>query len=282
MNFDLDGALGTIQEWVNGFIASLPNLVVAVLIIVGFYFLARLVRKLILSMTESRERSQSVGIVIGRLSFGLIVILGFLIALMILIPSFTPGQLLGALGVSSIAIGFAFKDILQNFLAGILILLTEPFRIGDQVVVGEFEGTVTEIETRATKMTTYDGRLVVIPNADMYTDSVTVNTAFDRRRSEYDFGIGYEDDIDKAKEILRDVIAATDGVDESRGIDLLTMEFADSSVNIRARWWTDPTIRDVLTVHDRIMSEVKRRFDAAGINIPFPIRTVYLNEASDG
>ena len=281
MNIDLGAALATLEGWVNGFIAALPNLVVAILIVVAFIFLARLIRKVILKMTVSKNRSASLGVVIGRLAFGVTIITGFLIALMVLIPSFTPGQLVGALGISSIAIGFAFKDILQNFLAGILILLTEPFQLGDQVAVGDYEGTVLNIETRATKIKTYDGRLVVIPNADMFTDSVTVNTAFDRRRSEYDVGIGYGDDIAKAKAILHEVITSTDGVLSDPAPDFLTVEFADSSVKIKTRWWTAPEIADVWPIRDAIMSEVKIRFDAEGIDLPFPIRTVYLEKETE-
>ena len=91
---------------------------------------------------------------------------------------------------------------MQNFLAGILILLTEPFEINDQIVFKSFEGTVENIETRATTIRTYDGRRIVIPNAELFTNSVTVNTAFDKRRIEYDFGIGYGDDIDHAKQLI--------------------------------------------------------------------------------
>ena len=85
------------------------------------------------------------------------------------------------LGIGSVAIGFAFRDILQNFLAGILLLVTQPFRIGDQIVASNYEGTVEDIQTRATFIRTYDGRHVVVPNADLFTDTVVVNTAFEHR-----------------------------------------------------------------------------------------------------
>ncbi len=94
-------------------------------------------------------------------------------------------------GIGGVAIGFAFKDIFQNFLAGILILVTRPFRVGDQIVFKEYEGTVEDIQTRATSLKTYDGRRVIIPNGELYTNSLTVNTAFPRRRWQYDVGIGY-------------------------------------------------------------------------------------------
>jgi small conductance mechanosensitive channel len=105
-----------------------------------------------------------------------------------------PGDLFADLGVSSVAIGFAFKDILQNMLAGILILLRQPFEVGDQIVSGGHECTVEKVETRATMIKTYDGRSVDIPNFDIYTDSVVVNTAFDIRLWQYDIGMGCNDD----------------------------------------------------------------------------------------
>lgn len=276
MNFSLDAAIRTLQEWGNSLIASLPNIVVAVLIVLLFVLIARVLRNFIHRSTEKHERSKNVGLVVGRLVFGLTIVVGFFIALTILIPSFTAGELVSALGITSIAIGFAFKDILQNFLAGILILLTEPFRLGDQIIVNDFEGTVVNIETRATKIRTYDNRLVVIPNANMFTDSVTVNTAFELRRTDFDFGIAYEDDIDAAKEIILEVMRSTEGVAPDPAPDVLTVALADSSVNIRGRWWTEPTILSVLQVQDRVVSAVKKRFDAAGITIPFPIRTLYM------
>ncbi|MFP3354118.1 mechanosensitive ion channel, partial [Pseudoalteromonas sp. SIMBA_153] len=95
---------------------------------------------------------------------------------------FTPAKLIGALGIGSVAIGFAFKDIFQNLLSGILLLISEPFRIGDQIVSGDYEGTVEDIKIRATTIRTYDGRQVVIPNSDLYTSALTVNTAYKQRR----------------------------------------------------------------------------------------------------
>ncbi len=276
MNLSLEAAIETLQGWGNGLIGMLPNIVVALLLLVLFFYLGKGIRSLIISATEKHQRSKNVGMVVGRLAFGTTILVGFFIALMIIIPSFTAGELFATLGFGSVAIGFAFKDILQNFLAGILILLTEPFRIGDQIIVNEFEGTVMTIETRATKIKTYDSRMVVIPNASMFTDSVTVNTAYDLRRTQFDFGIDYRDDIDQAKKIMLEVMNATDGVAADPAPDVLTVALADSSVNIRGRWWTDPKIKNVLDVQDVIVSTVKKRFDEAGITIPWPIRTLVI------
>jgi small-conductance mechanosensitive channel len=145
-------------------------------------------------------------LVLGRLSQGIIILVGLFVALSIVIPSFKAGDLVQLLGISGVAIGFAFRDILQNFLAGILILLTEPFEINDQIVFKNFEGTVENIQTRATTIRTYDGRRIVIPNSELFTNAVTVNTAFENRRLEYDVGIGYGDNIDQAKELMLEAV----------------------------------------------------------------------------
>ncbi|WP_292456367.1 mechanosensitive ion channel domain-containing protein [Methylibium sp.] len=126
-------------------------------------------------------------------------------------------------------IGFAFRDILQNFLAGILLLLNEPFRIGDQIMMKEFEGTVEEIQTRATFIKTYDGRRVVIPNGDLSTNSVTVNTARDTRRLEYDFGIGYGDNPAQAKKLLLDTLQGLPGVLQDPPPDVLVVDLTEHS-----------------------------------------------------
>ena len=126
-----------------------------------------------------------------------------LVACVIVFPSVNPADALATLGIGSVAVGFAFKDILQNLFAGVLLLLRRPFRRGDQIVVKDYEGTVEHIESRATHIKTYDGRRVIIPNSDIYTSPVTVNTAFPIRRDQFDVGIGYGDDVDLATRVDR-------------------------------------------------------------------------------
>ncbi|PLS21271.1 mechanosensitive ion channel family protein, partial [Neptunicoccus cionae] len=184
-----------IDAWLDGLFKLLPNIAVAIVVLVIFWLIAKGVSSLVRRYASKRDRP-SLADVGGSLVKWAIVIIGVMLAVTIVAPTISPGDLIAGLGVSSVAIGFAFKDILQNMLAGILILLRQPFEIGDQIVSGGHEGTVERIETRATLIKTYDGRRVVIPNADIYTDSVVVNTAFETRRSEYDIGIGCNDDWD--------------------------------------------------------------------------------------
>lgn len=281
MEVNISTALAKINEMVNGFIAALPSIFVAAIVFLLFFFLATWTKSLVERISDRSGLEKNASLLMGRLSRWLVIFFGILIVLSIVIPSFEPGQLIQLLGIGGIAIGFAFRDIAQNFLAGILILLTRPFRIGDQIIVNDYEGTVEEIETRATVIKTYDNRRVVIPNADLFTDSVTVNTAFEKRRSEYDVGIGYSDDIDLAKKLILEAIQNIDEVLPDPAPEALTLELGDSSINIRARWWTKPVRGEVIHAHDKVVTAIKKRLDANGVDIPFPIRTVFFNDETE-
>jgi len=199
----------------------------------------------------------------------------------IIFPSIKPADLLSTLGIGSIAIGFAFKDILQNWLAGLLILIRQPFTTGDQIVVSGYEGTVQHIEARATLIKTYDGRLVVIPNADVYSKAVTVNTAFEKRRSEYAFGIGYGDDIGRATQVILGALATVEGVEKDPAPDVLPWELGASSVDIKVRWWTDSRRSNVVLVRSRVVGALKTALSEAGIDLPFPTQTVLLHDQTE-
>lgn len=286
MDFDLTAALQSLRGMAIGFLRQLPYILIALLVFALFYVGARLTRRAIRSLAQRRRRHRNVGLVLGRLAESGLMLVGTLVALVIAIPSFQPAQLIQILGISGVAIGFAFRDILQNFLAGLLILLTEPFRLGDQIVVGGYEGTVEEIETRATFIRTYDGRRVVIPNSALFTQSVTVNTAFDKRRLQYDIGIGYGDDIACAQAVILEALSGVHGVLQDPAPEALVVDLAGSSVNIRARWWINPPLRtDVMSSMNEALHAIKNALTAAGIDLPFPTRQVLLHdqtEATDG
>jgi len=171
---------------------------------------------------------------------------------------------------------------LQNFLAGILLLASEPFRIGDQIVIGSFEGTVEDIQTRATFIKTYDGRRVVIPNSNLFTNSVTVNTAHEQSRLEYDFCLGFGDDIAQAKVILLQVVQSVPGVLKEPAPDVLVVQLAESSINVRLRWWVQPPRQfDVLTSHDLVLEKAAAALLAAGIDIPFPTQQILFHDQTE-
>ena len=286
MNFDLSEATASLQSLIKGFVERVPYILIGLVVFFIFFFLGKLVRSLVRKISERNRQHYSLGLVLGRLAQGVIIFIGLLVALVIAIPGFTPGQLVNVLGLSSVAFGFAFRDILQNFLAGILILLSEPFRIGDQIKINEFEGTVKEIQTRATFIHTYDGRTVVIPNSNLFTNSVIVNTANEKRRMQYDIGIGYSDSIAQAKKIMLDVMNGIDDVLKDPAPDVLVVDLAGSSVNIRVRYWIAPPRQaDVLQTQDKVLEQIKNALTKAGIDLPFPTQQILWHdqtEATDG
>ncbi|CAN5770753.1 mechanosensitive ion channel family protein [soil metagenome] len=278
LNFD--PTINKLREMLDGFLSSLPNLVAAVLVAVGVFVLSKGLRESIRQVLRRSGASEYAGLIIGRIAQWFVLAFGVLVSVSILFPSINAETLVGILGLGSLAIGFAFRDIAQNFLAGVLILLTQPFKIGDQIDINGFEGTVQDIQTRATFIRTYDGRVVVVPNADFLTDTVVVNTAYEIRRSEYDVGIGYPDDMLLAKRLIIAAVRDLEGVLKEPGPDVLTVDLSDSSVNLRVRWWTDSNRSDVVATSDRVITAVKLALDEGGVNIPFPIRTVYLNQVT--
>jgi small conductance mechanosensitive channel len=283
---EISAVWNKIQGMANDFIILLPNIVLATIVFAIFLFIARTLKRLVRRLTRDRRQAHNLGLVLGRLAQGAVILIGLFIALSIVIPSLKASDLVQLLGISGVAIGFAFRDILQNFLAGILILLTEPFKIDDQIVFKDFEGTVEQIQTRATTIRTYDGRRIVIPNSELFTNSVIVNTAFDHRRLEYDIGIGYGDDIDTARRLILEAMNEIDGVLTSPAADAIVVELAGSAVNIRARWWVQPPRRsDVLDLQDRVLTNIKNKLVANGIDLPFPTQQILFHdqtEATDG
>ncbi len=281
---EVSAAWQTVDDLIDGFFALLPKLLLAALLFLFFWLVARGVRGIVHRVTPGPVDS-NIGIVLGRLAYAGTVLLGVLVALTVAAPSIGVGELVGLLGVGSVAIGFAFQDIFQNLLAGILILLREPFRVGDEITSGSYTGTVEAIETRATFIRTYDGRRVIIPNADIYTDPVTVITAYQMVRSQYDVGIGYGDDIAEAKRIALEAVQGVEGVLADPAPDVLTWDLAESSVNLRVRWWSLPVRGEVVVLRDRVLRAVAEALLGAGIDLPFPTRQILFHdqtEATDG
>lgn len=282
MRLDLSEAWRTLQRMIDGFVGALPRLVLAVIILGVFVLVARVGSGLVARAAARKREQGTLQLALARLTQTAVIVLGILVATTAAFPAFSPADLVSLLGIGSVAIGFAFKDIFQNFLAGLLILITKPFRVGDQIAFKEFAGTVEDIQTRATLLKTYDSRRVVVPNSELYTNVVIVETAFKTRRMQYDFGIGYENDIDRAKGIILEVLKAAEGVLPDPTADVIVVALAESSVTLRARWWNDSGRADSLLSQDMILAEVKRRFADAGIRLPYPTREVVLHGRGDG
>lgn len=278
---DISVSLNKIMSMINELYKILPNLLVAIIIFLIFCFFANLSKKTVIKIVEKSKRSKEVGLVLGRLARWLVIIMGALIGLTIVFPSLNASSLFGALGIGGIAIGFAFKDIFQNLLAGLLILITRPFQIGDQIISQDHEGTVQDIQIRATTLRTYDNRLVVIPNSELFTNRVTVNTHFSSRRVSVFVGIGYDDDIEKAKHVIVQELMKIEGVLDLPHPQVLVYEMGESSINLDIRFWISPPNRkELVELTDQVLSRIKPALFQAGISIPFPIRQLVWDKSS--
>ena len=269
-----------LDTWLDGFVRLLPNIGVAIVVAIIFYFLSRFVKNTIIKSTARRDR-ENLGRVAGGFVRWIILVMGLMFALTIVIPTLKPGDLIAGLGVSSVAIGFAFKDILQNWLAGLLILLRQPFEIGDQIIVEGFEGTVERIETRATIIRQYNNVRIVVPNSEIYTNAVKVKTANDLLRSQYDVGIGYGDDIQKAVQVARETLQGIEGIEQDKGVDVLPWDLAASWVTIRLRWWTDSERAQVVQTHARVIKAIKEAMDKAKIDMPYDTKVQLIHDQTD-
>jgi small-conductance mechanosensitive channel len=182
-----------------------------------------------------------------------------------------------AIGLIGLGISFALKDMIANFISGIMILVNRPFKIGDQIKVGGEEGTVKDIQIRATDIKTYDGRKVIVPNSQLYNGVVINNTAYDERRFEVIVGVGYDDDIEKAVELAEETLQEADKVEENPEPQVLVNELGGSSVNLKLRGWTRPSKANMIQAASEVTQSIKQKYDENQIDIPYPIRTVYMN-----
>jgi small-conductance mechanosensitive channel len=205
-------------------------------------------------------------------------IVGILIAATIAMPGLTAAKLIAGLGVGSIAIGLAFKDTFENFLAGILILLRKPMQIDDHIECEDVDGQVKEITIRDTYIRRRDGTLVMVPNGYLYKNPLRVLTDWDERRFSIVCGVAYDEDIGKAREVIRKAVESVDGLSKKKGVDVFAENFGSSSIDFLIRWWSDSIPRDGREMTDKVVEAVKRDLDKAGIEIPFPYRTMTFKE----
>jgi small conductance mechanosensitive channel len=245
--------------------ARIPALLVGIVVFFFFYLLSIFISRTILRST--RKHRANLGLVFSRLMGSATILVGFLVAFSVVAPSFQAADLIKVLGIGGVAIGFAFQNILQNFLAGLLLLWAEPFRIGDEIKLDSFEGTVEDIQTRATIIKTFDGRRVVIPNADLFTHSVIVNTAIEIRRWEYPMLIKGAQDLGRLKSLMIATVSKVPGVLAEPGPEALLMDLGDSdsgAAKIRVLWSTKASRQhEMLLSYDRVLASIQqalRRF----------------------
>jgi small-conductance mechanosensitive channel len=275
-------AVDRLDTLARGAGALLPGLFVGLVVFLALLLVARAVRSGVRRAAALREASAESAAVLGRIAGGLFTLFAFLVAASVAFPSVSAADLFNLLGIGGVAIGFAFRDVLQNLLAGILILLTRPFRIGDQIRVKTDEGTVEDIWVRATVLRTYDNRRILIPNATLFTDTIQVITAHEMRRLSFTLTIGNGDDIALARRVIVDSLRGTEGVLADPAPDALVSGLGASGVDMIARFWIHPPRRrDALDALDLAIEQVKLGLVRAGVDLPYPTSQLLFHDQTE-
>lgn len=275
MNRIIETVVNSLHELLGQAIKYFPGLVSAVIIIFLTRYIVRVTEKITQKTAKKVIKSTSLQILLAKATKVGVWTLGISISCVLAFPSFELSDIVATLGIGSVAVGFAFQDIFKNFLAGIILLIEEPFRIGDEIIVNGYQGTVKHISIRTTQISTYSGEKVLLPNSTVFADAVEVMTAYPFRRTDLGVGVDYNTSLPEAAKILQKTIQDVQGVLQEPFPEIDLVNFGDSSIDFVVRYWTDPKQKQVRYVQTQAIVAIKQALDTANINIPYPIRTLY-------
>lgn len=249
-------------------IRIVPRVLAAVLVLGLFWLIASGVRFALRALFARFVEDRTVESLLKQGAYYTIWTLGLIVAVDAL--GFQPQTVVTGLGLTGLALGFALKDIISNFVSGLLLLALRPFELGDQIVVGETEGSVERIELRATQIRTYDGRLVLVPNAELFTSRVENNTASPVRRAVVPLFLGYGSDLPQAVEVVRRAAAAVPGVLAEPPVAVRVAELGQDDLVLEARFWTDSRRSDFTAIQAVVRAQIVAALRAAEIGLPDP------------
>lgn len=264
MNY-LELILKTLNKFMQNFIALIPNIVIAIIFAIMTYFAAKLISRLVSSFLPRIAIRANLVTIFHKLTIIIVWFIGILIISAILIPSVTTANILATLGLTSVAIGLAFKNVFENFFTGILILLREPFSIGDFIEVesqhGEAQGYVHRISIQNTHLRKTDGSRVFIPNSTMYTSIVRVFTDESLRREKIVCSIDFDSDIEKARSVIKKAIEQCKTVSKNKYIQVYVVSFSSNGIDFAIYWWTNPEPSQQRRSLDEVLTTIKKALD---------------------
>ncbi len=264
--------IDALRELWEGFVTRLPSLGTGLLVFLAFYLLARGIRFVVARSLGHVKASEHAARLVSRMSFMATMVVGVLVGLGVM--GVNAGALVTSLGLVSVGVGFALKDVVENFLAGIILILQRPFVVGDVVRFGDVEGTVMDVRVRDTVIRTYDGRQVFVPNANIFRTAVINNNRNRRRRLDFQVAIAFPQDIPSALSTAADALAGLGGILPDPAPLVVAESLAESCVSLRAYFWVDPECVSILEVKSQAIAAVKRALEEEGIEIPYPVLTV--------
>ncbi|MBD3626647.1 MAG: mechanosensitive ion channel [Cyclobacterium sp.] len=266
-----------LEQWITSFVEYLPNLVMAILIFFLFLFVARFIEKFSKRQLLKVHLDETISGFLSRLIFLAIIVAGVMMSLSILNLTGTVTSILAGLGIIGLALGFAFQDTAANFMSGIYITFQQPYAIGDVIETHDgIMGNVVDIDLRVTKVKTFDGPIVYVPNRFLFQENFTNYTEEGRRRIRVDVGVSYGEDLEKVERIALEAARDVPGRISEEDVSLFWKGFGDSSIDFSVNIWLEYSRenREYIRAKNQAIKNIKKAFDANGIMIPFPIRTL--------
>lgn len=262
-------------RWTEAFIKLLPNIVLAAVIVTIGFFIARWLKRLANKLISKISHNAAITNLFTSLIYVFLLSIVLFSALSVLQLDKAVTSLLAGAGIIGIALAFAFQDIASNFMSGIFIIVRQPLKVGDSVILDKFSGTVVEINLRDTVIRTAQGVLVTIPNKEVFQKPIQNVNELERRRYDLHIGVSYAEDLAKVKEVALEAIRGIENISEKFPAKLVYREFADSSINFDLLFWVElgPGV-DFLETGSQAIQAIKIAFDRENISIPFPVQTM--------
>lgn len=261
------------EEVSQAIINFLPTLGLALLVLLASYILSKWLTRIVRREMRRRNQDPEITILLEMLTHWGTLIIGIVIALQVLAPG-KFASLAAGLGVAGVTIGFALQDVAKNFVAGILLLIQQPFEIGDTIEVSGYTGEVLKIALRATEIREVDGRYVIIPNGDVFVNPIINFSRAPRRRIELAVGVGYDSDLDQVARLAHEAVMQIPGIMSEPSPSIVFDEFGGSAIGVKIYYWIDTDESGVFDGTSEGLKLVKRAFEQNNIEMPFPTMTI--------
>jgi small-conductance mechanosensitive channel len=271
---------GTFQTLLVDLLKFIPRLIASLITFVLALIVSGLVARWVRRVAQARIEHVEVCLLLSRLARWTIIVLGTLVALDMV--NFDVTSFVAGLGVVGLTVGFALQDIARNFVAGVLLLIRQPFKIGDAVQVGDYAGQVLNVHTRDTTIKTWDGEKVILPNIEVFGKAIVNYSDLPHRRRTVYIGLGYDENVDRAKQVLLEAVLGVDGVLDDPAPRIHAEELGDSALILAARFWLDQRTHGLFDVHSDAVQAIKEAAEEHGIDLPYPVYTVRLGAQNDG
>ncbi|WP_100616239.1 mechanosensitive ion channel family protein [Confluentibacter citreus] len=264
-----------LDGWLDAIILKLPNFVLALIVIVAFYFIAKGVRNVLQKFLLTKIGQKSIQDIIAKIVFISVLLIGFFVALGVLDLNKVLTSVLAGAGVVGLAIGLALQGTLSNTFGGIVLSFMDNIRINDFIETNDTSGFVSEISLRNVVLRRPDNNYVIIPNSKFIDNSFTNYSLSDRSRITVSCGIAYESNLQKVEDLVLRIISENFDQQKGEAVEFFFTEFGDSSINFITRFWVDlVSTKQEYEAKHKAIKLIKSHFDKEGINIPFPIRTL--------